>query len=123
MSGGGDRSSYNGRHKPLRRAAIAAMPEGFPCCRCGGPMYSWMGKDLHLDHTDDRRGYRGLAHAHCNTSAGAAAGNRMRAVTTSTGRRKPSNWRALAAIQRSRGLTRSLPQPQPAAALRTSRKW
>jgi hypothetical protein len=25
--------------------------------------------DLHLDHTDDRRGYLGLSHAACNTSA------------------------------------------------------
>jgi hypothetical protein len=28
------------------------------------------GDDVHLDHTPDRRGYRGLACAKCNTSDG-----------------------------------------------------
>jgi hypothetical protein len=32
-----------------------------------------MGSQIHLDHTDDRQGYRGLAHALCNLSAAGLA--------------------------------------------------
>lgn len=46
------------------------------CHFCGGPISKrtvW-----HLDHTPDRNGYRGPAHAHCNTSDGATRGNQQR---------------------------------------------
>lgn len=43
-------------------------------------------EDWHLDHTPDRRGYRGVAHAKCNTSDGARRGNAMR------GRRRSRVW-------------------------------
>ena len=36
------------------------------------------GEDLHLDHDDVNGGYLGFSHAHCNTSAGATAGNLRR---------------------------------------------
>jgi hypothetical protein len=32
-----------------------------------------LGQQWHLDHNDDRTGYRGPAHARCNTSAGGKA--------------------------------------------------
>lgn len=37
------------------------------------------GQKLHLDHEDDGAGYRGWAHASCNTRAGAVRGNKLRA--------------------------------------------
>ncbi len=85
---------YDADHKKRRAAALAAMPEGAPCARCGRPMYSWM--RLHLDHADDRSSYLGLSHSSCNV----AASNR-------SPRRRLS--RAIAAA--------------PAAPLRTSRQW
>ena len=44
---------------------------------------------LHLDHTDDRTRYRGLAHAHCNTTAGARRGGQVTASKT-RGRPRPT---------------------------------
>jgi hypothetical protein len=36
----------------------------------------WPHDDLHLDHTDDRTGYIGIVHAHCNLSrAGRRSGH------------------------------------------------
>jgi hypothetical protein len=70
---------YNHQHNQAARAAKAAMTEGQPCCLCQRPMYSTQRIDL--DHAS-RDTYRGLAHAHCNRSAGATKGNRTR------GRRK-----------------------------------
>jgi hypothetical protein len=47
------------------------------CSRCGEPILP--GQDWDLDHSDDRRGYIGPAHAACNRSAGGrkAAANRQ----------------------------------------------
>lgn len=50
------------------------------CCLCGEPIKP--GSKWHLDHTPDRSGYRGVAHASCNTSDGATRGNRARAHTS-----------------------------------------
>jgi hypothetical protein len=43
------------------------------CCRCGYPIEP--GTRWHLDHTEDRTGYRGVAHARCNLKAAAERGN------------------------------------------------
>ena len=72
--GGG---KYGGEHRKLRETTKEAAWGG-PCVRCGRALVR--GQEIHLDH-DDNGGpadYRGWAHAHCNTSAGAAKGNRMR---------------------------------------------
>ncbi|MCP2339179.1 hypothetical protein [Actinomadura rupiterrae] len=86
---------YGTAHQTLRRqllADLAACP-GQPCTRCGHPMYP--DQALHLDHEDDRSGYRGLAHAACNVRAGAIKGNRQR-------RGKPAPRRAWSPPQPSR---------------------
>jgi hypothetical protein len=64
-------SGYGRRHHELR---LRLLPKayGTPCVRCGRTMEH--GQDLDLDHTDDRAGYRGFAHAFCNRSAGGYKG-------------------------------------------------
>ena len=53
-------------------AIIARMP--VLCSRCRQPISA--GMDWHLDHTDDRHGYRGPSHATCNLSAAGKAAHR-----------------------------------------------
>jgi hypothetical protein len=86
-------------HHKAREAAIAAMPDGTPCpyWYCGhAPMYrtpaaaAMAGAPRRLwalayDHIIPRvlggaAGPRRLAHAHCNSKAGAILGNRIRAA-------------------------------------------
>jgi hypothetical protein len=45
------------------------------------------GQPLDLDHTDDRAGYRGFAHAKCNREAGARLGNERRRARRERARR------------------------------------
>jgi hypothetical protein len=51
----------------MRARLLRQFRPGQPCARCGAPMLD--ASDVHLDHTDDRRGYLGLSHAACNTTA------------------------------------------------------
>lgn len=73
---------YGYDHQKLRRALLPDA-YGRPCPHhgidphCPGLMLP--GQDLDLDHTDDRNGYRGMAHASCNRRAGAKKRNRRRA--------------------------------------------
>ena len=85
---------YGWAHQQARVEALAAMPDGQLCTRCRQPMWRADADSLHLDHTDDRSGYRGLAHASCNTRAGQAkamASRQRRAATTRTSKRS-RNW-------------------------------
>lgn len=77
---------YDYAHRKLREAALDALAEdpGQPCPRCHEPM--WPGQELDLGHKDDRSGYNGLEHLHCNRSAGAIRGNAMRATQGGSGR-------------------------------------
>src|SRR6516165_6446470 len=68
---------YGYEHQQLRRVLMAAWLPGDPCSRCGQPMWG-PPQAIHLGHTDDKTAYRGLEHAHCNTSDGARRGNRTR---------------------------------------------
>lgn len=87
---------YGYQHQAARRAAIRNLRDGTPCARCGYPMYRADAANLHLDHDDqDRRRYRGLAHATCNTRAGQA-------------KRQPN---------------RSRREPHPEQPQRQSRRW
>jgi hypothetical protein len=69
---------YGHQHQQLRRALLP-FAYGQTCHHCGNTMLP--GQALDLDHTDDRTGYRGMAHATCNRRAGARKANqRSRAV-------------------------------------------
>lgn len=85
---------YGHSHQQARAAALAhlARHPGQPCARCGQPMY--VAQALDLDHTDDRRAYRGLAHRSCNRRAGqAVAQTRRRTRVTSTNTQRVVNSR------------------------------
>lgn len=73
---------YGWSHQQARLDAIKHMPDGQPCTRCGLPMWKAGAKLLDLDHSDDRAGYRGMAHRACNRRAGQAAGTRARRHTS-----------------------------------------
>lgn len=73
--GGTAQRGYGSAHQRARRKAIAALVDGDPCSRCGGPMYRVDARTLQLDHNDERTGYRGLAHGPCNERAGAQTAN------------------------------------------------
>ncbi|MFJ9114470.1 endonuclease domain-containing protein [Streptomyces sp. NPDC102394] len=66
---------YGYSHQALRRALLPDA-YGKPCPHCGKPMLR--GQSLDLDHTPDRSGYRGMAHASCNRADGARRGNARR---------------------------------------------
>jgi hypothetical protein len=66
---------YGYEHQALRRALLPGA-YGQPCRHCGETMQP--GQPLDLDHTDDRTGYRGMAHATCNRRAGADKTNAQR---------------------------------------------
>lgn len=73
-------AEYGRAHTAARQHWAMNHHPAHPCSRCGKPLGP-MGPDLHLDHTDDRSGYRGFAHARCNVEAGAREG-RARQTTT-----------------------------------------
>lgn len=58
-----------GRPHARLRAELLPLAYGTPCHFCGDLMKE--GQDLHLDHTEDRSGYRGMTHASCNLRDGA----------------------------------------------------
>ena len=60
---------YDATHRRLRaRVSVTVQTGNARCVRCGQTITP--GTAWHLDHTDDRTGYLGAAHATCNTSAG-----------------------------------------------------
>jgi hypothetical protein len=63
------------RFGPIVRAGAAV------CCLCGEVIEP--GQAWDLDHTPDRTGYRGVAHATCNRSDGGRRGNAKRGVRRS----------------------------------------
>ncbi len=72
---------YGAEHRRARAAAIAQLERAGVgiCCIGGEPIYP--GQALHLDHTPDRSGYRGLACARHNRSDGAKRGRARQDVT------------------------------------------
>jgi hypothetical protein len=77
-----DKRGYGTEHRKARAAAIAQLERAGVgiCCIGGEPIYP--GQALHLDHTPDRTGYRGLACARHNRSDGAKRGRARQNVTT-----------------------------------------
>lgn len=72
---------YGSAHQRARAAALATLArDGVGVCCIGGePIYP--GQRLHLDHTPDRSGYRGLACARHNWRDGAQRGRARQNVT------------------------------------------
>jgi hypothetical protein len=88
---------YGWTHQKARQRAVRDLRDGQPCPRCGQAMWRSQAKLLDLDHTDDRAGYRGLAHRACNRRAGQAVGARQRVGTRRAAPAPPSvvrsrNW-------------------------------
>ena len=65
---------YGAEHRRVREQWAARLQRdgGATCCICG----HWIDVDesWHLDHTPERDGYRGVAHATCNKRDGAKRG-------------------------------------------------
>ena len=59
---------YGSTHDARRRQVKPLVDSGNAVCsRCGNPISPR--EQWHLDHTDDRQGYLGVAHAYCNLRA------------------------------------------------------
>lgn len=59
---------YGSTHDARRRQVKPLVDSGNAVCsRCGDPISPR--EQWHLDHTDDRTGYLGVAHAYCNLRA------------------------------------------------------
>ena len=69
-----EQRGYGPEHRKARAAALARLDRAGigVCCLGGEPIYP--GQDLHLDHTPDHLGYRGLACARHNVQDGAKRG-------------------------------------------------
>lgn len=68
---------YGHQHRQARRRWQQAVDQGrATCSRCGLPILP--GQAWDLDHTDDRGGYLGPAHATCNRADGARKTNTQR---------------------------------------------
>jgi hypothetical protein len=62
------RRGYGRAHEYRRKAIEPTVLTGKAvCCRCGEPIKP--SDEWHLDHTDDRKGYLGVAHKACNLRA------------------------------------------------------
>ena len=70
----GNPAEYGAAHRKARDAALLALQRAGVgvCCIGGEPIFAW--QTLHLDHTPDRTGYRGLACAAHNRQDGARRG-------------------------------------------------
>jgi len=82
---------YGSDHRRGRAAALEDLRlyDGQPCPHCSQPIWWTDREQLDYDHTDDRTGYRGLAHATCNRRAGQAKAMRIRAAQKIT---RSRNW-------------------------------
>jgi hypothetical protein len=84
---------YGGVHRKIRAALLAELAAigGAPCPLCGDMMYAWMGRALHLHHSDPAAKLAGLpgdqlAHARCNVRDGARLGAAITNASKAAGR-------------------------------------
>ena len=80
-----DARGYGRAHEAERRRwkRVVEAGEAF-CTRCGLPVTG----AFHLDHSDDRTEYLGVAHPSCNMSAGGRKGQAASAAVRRRKRRK-----------------------------------
>lgn len=83
---------YGTAHQKARAHALRTATPTQPCTRCARPLGTLDPALLHLDHSPDRTHYLGLAHAHCNTSAGAKARHRRHPPTQPKPTKRSRNW-------------------------------
>lgn len=98
---------YGPIHQQLRANPEQAV--GTACTRCGRMILD--GQEVSPDHVDGGgpHDYRGWAHRHCNVSAGAAYGNRLRAQAY-----RQARGMAPAAQPSSNGAAVAVAEPLPA---------
>jgi hypothetical protein len=79
---------YLATHRHIRKAYLARYIPGITLCwRCELPIRELDTSKIHLGHDDHNPLiYKGLEHAHCNTSAGATQGNLSRTTPPARGR-------------------------------------
>jgi len=81
---------YGTAHMKARTRYLAALRDGQLCHFCQQPMFR--SQQLDLDHTPDRKGWKGLSHRACNRRAGAINGNRARGQKLAKIIRRTSVW-------------------------------
>ena len=76
---------YGSTHDARRRQVKPLVEAGNAVCsRCGDPISPR--EQWHLDHTDDRLGYLGVAHVYCNLRAAGIKTAKLREKSTRTSR-------------------------------------
>lgn len=71
--GNSTQRGYDSKHQRTRKTWDQKVQQGNTrCALCNKPIAP--GTDWHLDHNPNGNGYRGPAHAHCNSSDGGTRG-------------------------------------------------
>ncbi len=83
---------YGTAHQRAKADALRVAYPTQPCTRCARPLGTLDPSQVHLDHAPDRTHYLGLAHAHCNTSAGAKARHARPTLATNKPTKRSRNW-------------------------------
>jgi hypothetical protein len=84
---------YGSLHRKIRAALLAELAAmgGAPCPLCGDMMYAWMGRALHLHHSDPGAKLRGepgdqLCCRRCNVRDGGRSGAAITNASKAAGR-------------------------------------